>query len=158
MKHLVSVSFLFLLFCTSVQAAQLAYVSSKKGKLYQQPNYNSETVSQLRKGDKLQVIKYDDKWARVKHKALQGWVPKFSISETKPRTEKLSFLTRLKLFFSNDSRRARVTTVSTAGGARGLAEEETENSGNKDYEALNKMEKMSVSEQEVEQFQKGNQH
>lgn len=158
MKYLVNILFLFLLVCTSTQAAQLSYVSSKKIKLYQQPNYQSETISQLRKGDELEVIKYNDKWVKVKHKALQGWVPKFSISETRPRTEKLSFLTRLKLFFSNDSRRARVTTVSTAGGVRGLAEEDTENSGNKDFEALQKMEQMSVSEQEVEQFQEGNQH
>lgn len=158
MQLIVRITFLFLFICTSAQAAQQVYVNSKKVNLYQLDNFRSDVISQLRKGDELNVIKYRDKWVRVKHLSLQGWVPRYSISDTKPRTEKVSFFTRFKRFLRGDSQRARVSTVSTAGGLRGLTDEETENSGNKDYEAVKKMEELLVSEQEVEQFSQEIQH
>lgn len=159
MQYLVRVTFLFIFFCTSGHAAQQTYVNSKKVNLYQQSNFQSTVITQLKKGDELEVIKHSDKWVRVKYMALQGWVPKYSLSDTKPRAEKVSFFTRLKRFLrSENNHRARVSTVSTAGGLRGLTEENTENSGNKDYEALRKMEQLSVTEQEVEQFSQGIQH
>ena len=83
-------------------------------------------------------------------------MPKYSISDTRPRTEKVSFFTRLKRFLRSDnSHRARASTVSTAGGLRGLTDEETENSGVRDYESLRKMEQLTVTEKEVEQFSQG---
>jgi len=156
MQALVRITCLFFFICSSSQAAQQAYVNSKKVNLYQQNNFQSNVISQLKKGDELRVIKHQDKWVRVKYLALQGWVPKYSISDTRPRTEKVSFFTRLKRFLRSDnSHRARASTVSTAGGLRGLTDEETENSGVRDYESLRKMEQLTVTEKEVEQFSQG---
>lgn len=155
MGRLISTAIMFMLLLSSAQAADSMYVNSKKVKLYQQPNYNAEVVTQLRKGDELQVIRQQEKWMQVRHAALTGWVPGYSVTTSKPAEENISFFNRIKSFFMSDNKRSRVSTISTAGGIRGLSEEEGESSGNKDYEALQKMEKMIVSDEEVEKFVEG---
>jgi len=152
MNKIVKLLILVFVFFSSAQAAELAFVNSKKIKLYEQANYKSDFITQLKKGDELEIIKKKNKWVEVKHAALKGWVPAYSISKNKPKIEKLSFFNRLKSFFMGENKRARTSTISTAGGIRGLAEGEEDSSGKKDYESLKKMEKMTVTDEEVEQF------
>lgn len=155
MGRFITTVFMLLLLLSSAQAADSMYVNSKKIKLYQQPNYNSAVVTQLEKGDQLEVVQQQDKWIQVKHATLSGWVPGYSLTSSKPAEESVSFFNRIKSFFMSDNKRSRVSTISTAGGIRGLSEEEGESAGQKDYEALQKMERMTVSDEEVEKFVEG---
>ncbi len=155
MKTLMHAILVLLAVLPLAQAADQVYVSSKKVKLYSTPGYNSEAVTRLNKGDALDLMASEGNWMQVRYQAMTGWVPRYSVSDTKPPAE-VSFFSRLKSFFTSDSNRSRVTSISTAGGIRGLADGETESSGNKDYEALQEMENISVTEQEVETFVEGN--
>jgi uncharacterized protein YgiM (DUF1202 family) len=149
------VAIVLALITSPLLAADQVYVSSKKVALYQEPSYKAEQLTQMTQGDGMELIEQQGNWYNVQLGGMKGWVPRYSVSETPP-PEKLSFFGRIKRFFSSDSSRARVSSVSTAGGIRGLADGETENSGKRDYEALDEMEKITVNEKEVEEFIESN--
>ncbi|MDJ0834021.1 MAG: SH3 domain-containing protein [Gammaproteobacteria bacterium] len=158
MKFISRMLIVFAVGIMSAQAAELMYVNSKKAKLYQQASFSAPVISGLSKGNEVEVLTTEGKWMRVKYAALNGWVPRYSLSKSKPSEESVSFFNRIKSFFTSDNKRARVSNVSTAGGVRGLSDGEMETSGNRDYESVEKMEQMTVSEQEVETFIEGNQN
>jgi len=151
MKLILSFFISLLLVISVAQAAEQVFVSSKKVKLYTGANYSSEAVTELKKGDELNVLSQKGNWMEVQHAAVKGWVPGYSVSKTKPK-EKVSFFNRLKSFFTSDSKRARTSTISTAGGVRGLAEDGEAASGKKDFEAVEKMEQLQVKDEEIEKF------
>jgi uncharacterized protein YgiM (DUF1202 family) len=155
MKFLITVFVAFVVAFSTAQAADQVYVSSKKVKLYSEANYRSDTLTRLEKGTALDVLDQKGKWMEVRYNALKGWVPSYSVSETEPQ-KKVSFFNRLKGFFSYDSKRSRTSNISTAGGIRGLAEDEEGASGKKDFAAVEKMEQMRVDDAEVEKFIEGN--
>ncbi len=141
----------------SVVNAEQVYVGSKKAKLYRQASFSSPVVSQLAEGDPLEVLGSQGRWLQVRHMALNGWVPRFTTTRTRPREQKISFLDRIKRFFnSSTSNRSRVSVISTTAGIRGLNEEEGAQGTERDFEAVERMEAMRVSEQEIDQFDKEN--
>ncbi len=93
---------------------------------------------------------------QIKFTELSGWLSRYSVSQAKPLKEKVSVFSRLKKFFNSDNKRARVTLVSTAGGVRGLTEDESDAAGKSDFKAVATMESITVSEEEIDAFVEGN--
>ncbi len=153
MGKLTSAALFLSLLITTAQAASLMYVNSKKVNIYQQADYKSPVVTELKKGDELQVIQQGDKWIKVKNASVSGWVPGYSLTDNRPSEEKVSIFNRIKNFFGGNKSRSRVSTISTAGGIRGLSEEEGEASGKKDFQEVEKMEQIKVTDEDVEKFE-----
>ena len=89
---------------------------------------------------------------QVERNGITGWISRYSLTSAIPFRQKISILDRLKNFFSGNNKRDRLTLVSTAGGIRGLSEEESDASGKTDFAAVRRMEQVIVSEMEVDQF------
>ena len=139
-----------------LHAEDVAYVSSKKTNIYKEANLNSDLMIVLKQNDEVQVIEEQGVWMQIKFTELSGWLSRYSVSLAKPLKEKVSVFNRLKNFFSSDNKRARVTLVSTAGGVRGLTEEESDATGKTDFKAVAALESMTVSEDKVDVFVEGN--
>ncbi len=135
-----------------LNAAVTLYVSSKQANLYKEANFNSELIARLRQNDAIELIEDKGIWMQVNYSDIFGWTSRYSVTSTKPSTEKASISSRLLNFFNNENKRDRLTLVSTAGGIRGFSSDESDASGRKDFESVGKMEAATVSEAEVEQF------
>lgn len=135
-----------------LNAAVTLYVSSKQANLYKEANFNSELIARLRQNDAIELIENKGIWMQVNYSDIFGWTSRYSVTSTKPSTEKASISSRLLNFFNNENKRDRLTLVSTAGGIRGFSSDESDASGRKDFESVGKMEAATVSEAEVEQF------
>jgi uncharacterized protein YgiM (DUF1202 family) len=151
--------FLLLFLLTSLlnglHAEDVAYVSSKKTNIYKEANLNSDLMLVLKQDDEVRVIEQQGVWMQIKFTELSGWLSRYSVSLAKPLKEKVSVFSRLKNFFDSDNKRARVTLVSTAGGVRGLTEEESDAAGKTDFKAVAAMESIRVSEDEIDAFVEG---
>lgn len=147
--------FLLIGFCNGPHAEDIAYVSSKKTNIYKEANLNSGLMTVLKQNDEVRVIEEQGIWLQIRFVELSGWLSRYSVSLVKPITDKVSVFSRLKNFFSNENKRARVTLVSTAGGVRGLTEEESDASGKTDFQALATMESITASEDELDDFVTG---
>ena len=135
-----------------LNAAETIYVSSKKAKLYKEANFNSDLIASLKQNDVVQLIEHKGIWMQVNYSDIFGWTSQYSVTSTKPFEESISISERLINFFSNENKRERLTLVSTAGGIRGFADDETDASGKKDFDSVAKMESVKISEVEVENF------
>ena len=135
-----------------LNAAVTLYVSSKQANLYKEANFNSDLIASLRQNDALELIENKGIWMQVNYSDISGWTSRYSVTSTKPSTQKASISSRLLNFFNNENKRDRLTLVSTAGGIRGFSSDKSDASGRKDFESVGKMEAAMVSEAEVEQF------
>lgn len=136
----------------AVFAAEFVYVSSKQTNLYQDANLDSELITTLEQNDKAEVMDERGVWVRINFDGISGWVSRYSVSAAKSFEQKVSIFGRLKNFFREDNKRARVTLVSTAGGVRGLTEAESDATGKTDFEAVRIMEAVEISESELDTF------
>ena len=154
-RYFLLLVFLLMGVLIGAHAEDIAYVSSKKTNIYKEANLNSDLMTVLKQNDEVQVIEQQGVWMQIKFTELSGWLSRYSVSQAKPLKEKVSAFSRLKNFFSSDNKRARVTLVSTAGGVRGLTEEESDAIGKTDFKAVATLETMTVSEEEVDEFIEG---
>jgi hypothetical protein len=134
------------------QAEDIAYVSSKQTRIYEEANLNSDLMTVLKQNDQVLVLDQRGVWWQVRFTELSGWLSRYSVSTAKPPAEKISVFGRLKNFFSSDSKRARVTLVSTAGSARGLTEAESDAIGRTNFKAVAQMESFGVDDEQVDSF------
>ncbi len=139
-----------------LNAAVTLYVSSKQANLYKEANFNSDLIASLRQNDAIELIENKGIWMQVNYSDIFGWTSRYSITSTKPSTQKASISSRLLNFFNNENKRDRLTLVSTAGGIRGFSSDESDASGRKDFESVGKMEAATVSEAEIEKFVSSN--
>ena len=137
---------------TGLHAEDIAYVSSKQTKIYKEASLNSDLMTVVKQNEQVLVLDQKGVWWQIQYTDLSGWLSRYSVSSAKPPEEKNSVYGRLKNFFSSDSKRARVTLVSTAGSVRGLTEEQSDALGKTDYKAVSRMEGFLVSEAEVNDF------
>jgi uncharacterized protein YgiM (DUF1202 family) len=135
-----------------LHAEDIAYVSSKQTKIYREASLKSDLMTVLQQNEKVLVLDQQGVWWQIKYTEVSGWLSRYSVSSAKPPEEKNSVFSRLQNFFSSDSKRARVTLVSTAGSVRGLTEEQSDALGKTDFEAVSRMEAFLVSEAEVDEF------
>ena len=152
MRFAILVSVCLISLAGAADAEDIAYVSSKETRIYREASLNSDLMTVLKQNDQVLVVDEQGVWWQIKHTDLLGWLSRYSVSTVKPPEEKISVFSRLKKFFSSDSKRARVTLVSTAGSIRGLTEEESDAAGKTDFKAVAIMEGYRVSEQDIDNF------
>jgi hypothetical protein len=136
----------------SADANDIAYVSSQQARLHSEAKLNSEIVGVLNKSDAVEIVDRKKIWMQVKHTDLAGWLSRYSVTNKAPSAESLSIFGRLKNLFDDDNRRSRLTYVSTAGGIRGLTEEESDASGDTDFGALRSLERIVIPQAELDDF------
>jgi uncharacterized protein YgiM (DUF1202 family) len=143
------ISVMFLLAASS----SVIYVQSSKAKIMKSPSFKSKVVLTAKKGQELNVIKKKGRWYQVKAKGKTGWVSRLLVSKSKP-IKKVSVFAKADRDISKSARR-RASVMTTAAAARGLAEDDRRRLGAEmkmDYAAIERMESLSVSEAEVDDF------
>ncbi len=133
-------------------AGNMVYVSSKQTYVYQHASLNSGLMTTLRKDDAVEVLERQGVWLKIRAITITGWVSRYAVSTTKPFSQKVSIFTLLKNFFSTDNKRTRMTLVSTAGGVRGLTDQESDATGKTDFAAVALMESLDISDTEIDEF------
>jgi len=146
-----------ILFGLSITAASAdsLYVQSDKARLTAAPSFGAAKVATLKKGDELTVTQEQNDWYRVDINGNTGWIPRLLVSPHKPMS-RISVLTGEKDSVKKSARR-RASNVTTAGAARGLANDDRRRSSQDeaaDYAAVKSMESATIPQKEVEKFGK----
>ncbi len=138
---------------TALSFGEVLYVKSVKAKLFEKPSLNSKVVAELKRGDKLNILKSGKDWLFVDANGVRGWIYSYLVSKNKP-IKKIS-----TIFKDEESEvikaRRRSSTNITAAAARGLTEDFRKRKKGKyvsDYESLRKMEDIRISEYDIEKF------
>ena len=147
----IAIIFLLSVWLTPVSADSV-YVSSVKAKVFMEPDFRSSVVTELRRSSKVFVLQKKGRWVQVSLNEKKGWLSAYAVSDTFPIQQRISIFSRIKNFFKSNSGRNRVSVVSTAGGIRGLSDEEVNSSGNSNFESLAKLESIEITHDELEEF------
>jgi uncharacterized protein YgiM (DUF1202 family) len=133
-------------------AQETVYVQSLKAKLLAAPAFNAGVVAEANRGDAAKVLEIQDRWYKVQLGDKSGWLSRLVVSDHAP----LNKATALDEQHTGDvSARRRASVATTAGAARGLTADDrlrASQSGLTNYVALEKVEKLTVSEQEALDF------
>ena len=141
-----------LLSVTGFANAKTLYIQSMRAKIVDKPSFRAKTILPMRKGDQVNVIKQKGRWIMVSSKGKQGWISKFLVASHSP-VKKINVLVRRNQIISNVRRRA--SAVTTAGAARGLSAEQrrrASSKGGSDFVALEKLEQLGITENDVRLF------
>lgn len=129
------------------------YVKSLKAKIYSAPSFNSTVVEVAKRGEVLKKLKRDKSWINVSYSGKKGWVSSYLLSKTPPM-ERVSVLKKSASIEKNARRRA--SAITSVAAARGLNEYSRVRKDKKsyavDYDALDKMESINISENEALRF------
>ena len=139
----------------SVYAADVLYVQSVKAKLLNEAKFSSQAVGEVKRGDKLEVIKSEGRWYQVTTGVLTGWVNGLCVGENPP-IAKISVIKENNVDLE-DKARKRVSSFTSAGAARGLTPAERKRLSNQnpaDYHSLHKLEELAgkITEHEIMEF------
>lgn len=133
--------------------AETRYIASQKAKVLQEPNFQASPLTEMSKGDAIEVLSTQGVWLNVKVKEQSGWISKFLVSPTPP-IEKVTVLPGDDETSLKDVRR-RTSAITTAAAARGLAasaaQEDTQYTEN--LPGVVYMESFKVSDAELKTFE-----
>lgn len=134
-------------------AEEFLYVNSARAKLLESPTFNSKTLDNMLKGEKVTSLEKTENWFKVRYNGKIGWMSRLSVAHHPPmkRTRRMAEADD-KLM--NDSRR-RASAVSTTAAVRGLQNIDRNRVSNNDvmdYVSLERMEKLEISKEEVMAF------
>ena len=145
-------------FHSQLLAIDSMYVSSRTARIYESANFQSKLLVTLERNAELDILEQNGIWIRVQNSDVSGWISRYSLTQDKPLQEKVSIFARLKSFFDNGNSRERLTLVSTAGGIRGLSDYDSESPTSKNFDAVETMEKLVISDKDLENFLAGNEN
>jgi hypothetical protein len=146
-----------------LMAAQIekVYVQSVKVDLKAEPKLGGSTLISLKRGDELVVQKKEGTWYNVKWTdssgVKNGWISKLFVNSNKPVGE-----AELAAELSTDqslakAARRRSSSYSVSASTRGLTGGSRSREGREkyqsDFEAVDKIEKTTVSDQDLRKFQ-----
>lgn len=153
MKRIFGAIIFGLLFMSALYGADVYYVQSLKAKVMASPSLKSDVIAEVEKGYKFIAIGREGSWIKMKFKDREGYVASVLVSEYPPMG-KQGMITGEETTIKEGARR-RASTFVSAAAARGLTPEERKRlskEGQANYEALEKMESISISEEELERF------
>ena len=131
--------------------ASSVYVHSTKARLMTEPSFGATIVLTLAKGDELEMLEAEQRWAKVRINGQEGWISTLLIKE-QPPMDIISVIGAEDISIKGEAR-LRASDVATAGATRGLTEGEAlTGDENSDYEELLELEQQQISADEVEQF------
>lgn len=137
----------------SLFAQQVYYVQSVKAKVMSAASFKSKVIAEVGKGYKLTALGKAGNWTKVKYGSLEGYVPALLLSATPP-------LKKQGLIKGEDSAlqhniRRRASTYTSAAAARGLTADDRRRLSKEekvDYESLEQIESLVVSDMDVLTF------
>lgn len=138
----------------TVSGAEPLYVQSAKARLMEQPSFTAPVLAEIEKGDAVDVEQTSDRWIRVKHGGVSGWVPSLLLSAQRP-VEKISVLGEESNISGTARRRA--SAVITAGATRGLTADDRLRLDAQEvtnYGALRWVENIAVTEEQIDRFER----
>ena len=143
-------------FCKLMPAYDILFVSSRLAPVYAEANLGSTVLARLTRSTEIEVIAQKGIWVNVIYPDGQGWISRYSVTANSPPETTVSIFARLKRFFDNGNSRERLTFISTAGGIRGLSDFDDEDTGKKDFTAVQYMESIQPDDQQIADFISGN--
>jgi hypothetical protein len=157
-KHIVLFAMLAasLLFAGGAYAGSVYYVQSVRANILSGPSFRSPAIAKVAIGQQLAVKSRDRFWLKVVYHGKVGYVFSLLASSHPP-------LKRRGFIKANDSEinrgvRRRSSYFASAAAARGLTREDrrrADTEGRADYKSLERMEKLSFSDDEVSRFMEG---
>ena len=151
MKAFKSVLIALCLCLPLVSWASSVYVHSAKARLMAEPNFGATIVVTLAKGDELELLEAQQRWAKVRLKDQEGWISTLLIKE-QPPLDLISVIGSEAISLEGEAR-LRASDVATAGATRGLTEGEALTGDEvSDYDELLELEQQQVSDEEVQDF------
>jgi len=116
---------------------------------------NADTITQLKRGTRVKILKKKGLWYKIKVNKKKGWVSKLFLSKNKP-VEYASLVQEVPENIEKASRR-RPSSYSVSASTRGLIADKRGRPGRElyqsDFEALEKLEKLQFTDNQLKQFQ-----
>ncbi len=149
-----------LIFGLSVAGAAFAqseyFVQSVKAKVMTTPSFKGAVLAEVAKGHKFSSLGKEGSWIKVKHDSKEGYVSALLLSTREP-------MGKVGLIKGDDTDikqgvRRRASTYTSAAAARGLTHEDRQRASaveEVDYKALETIEAMALSQEEITKFSEG---
>lgn len=151
-KTIIFISILFFAISQGISAVTY-YVQSPSAQILDEPIASSKGKA-VAKGTELQQVGEKDMFIKVKSSNGEGWISKMHVSKFPP-TSKVSLAAQTDKTAAQNAR-ARVSSETQTAAARGLTESTTArvrgNAADYDLEAIGWLEKVSVSQKDIKQF------
>jgi uncharacterized protein YgiM (DUF1202 family) len=155
MKKLIMIFMMFMpgfLFVPSVQADTAYYVQSTNATVRSAPSFGSKVIAKVAKGQMLASTSQSGDWIKVKIDGKDGYISHLLVTNHPPM-EKTTVIKADEQEIKPTARR-RASSFTSAAAARGLTDEEKKREGieKSDYKAVDKMEAVKVTPDEVKKF------
>lgn len=153
MRKILLAALLVLFSMTALYGEEVYYVQSLRAKVMASPSLRSDVIAEVGRGHKLIAIGREGSWIKVKFKDKDGYIASVLVSEYPPMG-KQGLITGEEATIKEGARR-RASTFVSAAAARGLTPEERKRLSKEvqaNYEALEKVESISISDEELERF------
>ena len=145
-----------MLYAAVLHAASVYYVQSASAKIWLESSFKSKVIAEVGKGKMLASTGQEGSWIKVKIDCKAGYIPSLLLSMHPP-------LEKTVVIKADDSEikqgvRRRASSFTSAAAARGLAKEDRKRADIEegvDFNALKKMESLSLTPDEVTQFIEG---
>lgn len=142
-----------ILYAAFALADAVYYVQSTNANVRSDPSFGSKVIAKVAKGQTLASISKDGSWIKVKVEGKEGYISSLLVS-THPPLEKQTVIKADDEEIKPTARR-RASSYTSAAAARGLTDEDKKREGiedSGDYKALDKMESLKVTPEEVTKF------
>lgn len=142
-----------ILYAAFALADAVYYVQSSNANVRSDPSFGSKVIAKVAKGQTLASISKDGSWIKVKVEGKEGYISSLLVS-THPPLEKQTVIKADDEEIKPTARR-RASSYTSAAAARGLTDEDKKREGiedSGDYKALDKMESLKVTPEEVTKF------
>lgn len=161
MKHPIYSSLIVLtglLFVSISLAESLYFVQSETAKIMSQPSFRSDILAQVGFGEKLNATGKEGNWIKVQVGNKAGYVSALLVSSHAPM--KKTGVVKADGAEIDQGVRRRASSYSSAAAARGLTKDDrkrADEEGKADYDAVKKMESVTVTDESVTRFSAGEQ-
>jgi len=152
--RLVLFSLFLVLLASTAFADESLYVQPFRIKIFTKPSIASEVIGQVDSGFQFVSTGKEGKWVKLDFRGKQGFIPAVQTSKTPPLGRRIAqtFDTSPKL----DSRERASSSSAVVAGMKGLTYEDrarVTQGERSDFEALDKVEAIIISPDELKQFQ-----
>jgi uncharacterized protein YgiM (DUF1202 family) len=137
-------------------AENLMFVQSFKAKVMALPSFKAKVIGEAGKGSKLIFLGRSGNWVKVNYYSKEGYVSALLVS-TRPPMEKQGLIKADKSDISHGVRR-RASTYTSAAAARGLVQDDRRRLSRDekvDYEGLEKLEAVTITDDDIAKFVEG---
>lgn len=128
------------------------YVQSANATVKTDPSFSAKVLAKVAKGQTLTAVSKDGNWVKVKVDGKIGYISAFLVSN-QPPMEKQTVIKANEEEIQPSARR-RASSFTSAAAARGLTDDENKDAKDAppDYKAVEKMEAIKVTPEEVNKF------